>query len=515
MNKRFVIFIFMLLIILFFSVASAEQTSKINFHYIIKSNSFDKGRNLTTSPKPFSSNLIEAYDNKLINEFRLRYKDRGKINPNAVLITFSKTSTLKEAILKTECINFAVHIAVDRDGKAYQMMDALNDKGYSAKGMDEFTIYILVIGKDENAMLENEKQKKKVADVTKHICNVYNIPKNNYDITSKRGVFSHYQAKFKYGGFVSYDGSFNEEGARYLRDIIWDIRGKEKGYYPHFTWKNRKTGEWVYSVIKPASTIKTKKSNAGKGITDTPKAELKSVEQDEKGYIIENMRIKYVHKKERDIKEITGVVLHYTLASNIASTLDWFNHVTSCSHIIVDVDGKAYQILDKFTHRAAAAYNTNDNCIQIEIVGRGESDLLKNDLQKSKVIEVVKEIIDKYDIPKNNYDIESLRGIFSHNQSKKKWGHSQLLYGKDFDPGERYMKEIIEGVGGNYYYDSVEYRKINWSKLLIFDILKEDLYLSVVEKLIKKSNVDLFRDRHWKDRYKENEWVFYPYEWIP
>ena len=63
----------------------------------------------------------------------------------------------------------------------------------------------------------------------------------------------------------------------------------------------------------------------------------------------------------------------------------------------------------------------------------------------------MKELAEFYKVPLTNHKIQDLKGIYSHTQAKKKYGGSVALYGKDFDPGEPYMKKIIESIGGKYY----------------------------------------------------------------
>jgi N-acetylmuramoyl-L-alanine amidase len=118
--------------------------------------------------------------------------------------------------------------------------------------------------------------------------------------------------------------------------------------------------------------------------------------------------------------------------------------------IIVDTDGSAWQVVDRLTDKVAAAAGTNDHCIQIEIVGENEAALLANERQLRSVASVVKALGADRSIPLNNRDIDSLRGVFSHGQAKKRWGRSAWMWGDDFDPGERYMKRVLEAAGGTY-----------------------------------------------------------------
>ena len=48
---------------------------------------------------------------------------------------------------------------------------------------------------------------------------------------------------------------------------------------------------------------------------------------------------------------------------------------------------------------AQAATGTNQNCIQIEIVGKNLDELLANEKQTEKVSRLVRELADKYNVP--------------------------------------------------------------------------------------------------------------------
>lgn len=94
--------------------------------------------------------------------------------------------------------------------------------------------------------------------------------------------------------------------------------------------------------------------------------------------------------------------------------------------------------------------------------------LLANQEQTKAVVRLVKELSEKYKIPLNNERIESLRGVYSHTQAKKKWGGSIYLDGKDFDPGESYMKEVLEQAGGTYYPEENWFDRQSENWILLF-----------------------------------------------
>jgi N-acetylmuramoyl-L-alanine amidase len=118
---------------------------------------------------------------------------------------------------------------------------------------------------------------------------------------------------------------------------------------------------------------------------------------------------------------------------------------------LVDKDGKAYQILDSLYELPSTAYGTNEKCVQMEIVGKDTEDLISNEVQIAKVLELTKELSIKFNFPLSNQRIESFHGVYSHTQAKKKFGGSIYLTGKDFDPGEAYMELILTKAGGTYF----------------------------------------------------------------
>jgi hypothetical protein len=175
---------------------------------------------------------------------------------------------------------------------------------------------------------------------------------------------------------------------------------------------------------------------------------LKELERDEQGFTPENFRLKYVFKQKINPE---CIVLHFTAISSFLVSQETLERRKLAASIMVDKDAKAYQLLDSLDDMAQAATGTNQNCIQIEIVGKNMDELIANERQTQKVARLVRELADKYNVPLSNHKIEDLKGIYSHTQAKKKYGGSIALYGKDFDPGEPYMKKIIESIGGVYY----------------------------------------------------------------
>ena len=197
----------------------------------------------------------------------------------------------------------------------------------------------------------------------------------------------------------------------------------------------------------PKGARATAKATKGRDLTPRAKVELVCCESDD-GRQSETYRMKYVDRGR--MIETRGMVLHFTYTATLSEAVQAWENDGFGPHVVVDTDGKAYQLVDSLGDQVAAAGGTNEWCVQVEIVGMGEKALLSNAAQTAKVVEVVKELAAKFTIPLTNGDIEERRGVFSHGQAKKRWGRSRTLTGTDFDPGEAYMKRVLTEAGGTY-----------------------------------------------------------------
>lgn len=373
----------------------------------------------------------------------LHYERRGTMVPRAVVLHSTSGKGLYSTIRALEERRLAVHLIVDGEGVVYQIMESLEEKGRAARGMDDFSIHLCAIDDNGEPLTRNIRQIQKIADLLKFLCAEYNIPVSNFDIGSSKGVFSHMQAKYRFGGFLPNDKL--EPGEEFTRMAIERAGGK---YFPEEEWKGRYDAGWTLVREREESNAKRGELTKGRGLTPTPEAQLKSVERMKDGRIVEGMRLRYV---DRGKIEIRGVVLHFTATADYKTTIATLEDRRLCSTIIVDTDGSAYQVMDSLDEKPAAAGGTNEYCVQIEIVGKDESALLANKIQTEKVADILRELCKKFNIPNDNHDIGSLRGIFSHGQAKKRFGRSAWLWGDEFDPGETYMERVIGVAGGTYY----------------------------------------------------------------
>ena len=349
----------------------------------------------------------------------------------------NKTEYLFHSLLSS----FAVHLIISKEGELFGLSQPQLTVLRATPKMDDSSIHISLEG-NEQEILKNSFQLKKTKELIKRISKVFNIQLNNKYINSQEGVFTQTQAKKKYGNFVDLSESGTE---KIIKEILNDIGGY---YYPEEEWYGRYEKDWVLRKEKKNNKTTELPFDRGRGITPSFKIEFTELEKDSNGYTPEEYRLKYRFKQKINP---SCIVLHYTAIPSFKTSQDVLEARGLSATIMVDKDAKAYQILDFIDDQAQAASGTNQNCIQIEIVGRNTLDLLGNIKQTVKVANLVLELSKKFNIPLNNHKVEELKGIYSHTQAKKKWGGSIALEGKDFDPGEEYMKKIFLYINGKYY----------------------------------------------------------------
>jgi N-acetylmuramoyl-L-alanine amidase len=408
---------------------------------------FSRGRTFTPAPRAAFTALplVEKLPGgEIAGTGRLQYADRGTMRPTAIVLHVTSGRTLAQAIAALEARNAAVHFLVDEAGKAYQCMDSLEHPGRAARGLDDVAIHVALVGRGERDLPDNKAQFRKVVDLLRALVYRYDIPVHNYDVIGRQGIFSHAQAIKRYGGMIPNDPL--HPGEEYMKAVLTAVGGS---HFDEKDWKDRHEPGWVFVLegggTRPGAAPHPPK---GRGLTPTPKAAFPEVEKNPDGTVLEEKRLRYA---DRGKIAPTGVVLHFTATEDFDVTQRVLEDRNLASTFIVDTDGKILQCLDAVEDRPAAAAETNEFAVQIEIVGRNESVLLGNEAQKKKVVTLVTRLCEKYAIPKTNEDIDSRKGIFSHGQQKKRWGHSAHMHpGLDFDPGEGYMKEILEGIGGTY-----------------------------------------------------------------
>ncbi len=367
-------------------------------------------------------------------------QDRDR-NPTAIVLHTTDSDSIKEYLEKSILNKFFVHAIIDKKGNIYKDFQSKSKVYRLIPKMDKYSVHVAIEGK-EDEILSNVIQINKISEFIGAYSKKYSIPLENKDIASEKGVFTHTQAKKKYGNFVDMRDC---GGEKLLASVLISLSGK---YSPEIEWKDRLSKEWTFRREDPKSNKPKEEFTHGRSITENPTTILENVEKDSNSHIPEDYRVKYVFDQNM---EPTCIVLHYTAISDFKVSLKVLEDRRVSANIMVDKDGKAYQLLDSLNHTARAAGGTNNSCIQIEIVGKNTEELLANEPQTKKVIALVNELSKKFGIQISNEKIESLRGVFSHTQAKKKFGRSVALVGKDFDPGEEYMRKVIEATGSKYY----------------------------------------------------------------
>jgi N-acetylmuramoyl-L-alanine amidase len=400
-------------------------------------------KSLITGSNLSSRNMKNLFQDLQINSEKINLissQNRDK-NPTAIVIHTTDSDSIKDYIEKSISNKFFIHAIIDKKGNIYKDFQSKSKIYRLIPRMDKYTVHIAIEGKEDD-ILSNVVQLNKVSEFIGTYAKKYSIPLENKDIASERGIFTHTQAKKKYGNFVDMRDC---GGEKLLASVLVSLSGK---YSPEIEWKDRLSKEWTFRKEDPRSNKPKEDFTHGRGITENPKTILENVEKDSSGHIPEEYRVKYVFDQSM---EPTCTVLHFTAISDFKVSLKVLEDRRVSANIMVDKDGKAYQLLDSLSHTARAAGGTNNSCIQIEIVGKNTEELLANESQTKKVIALVNELSKKFGIQISNEKIESLKGVFSHTQAKKKFGRSVALVGKDFDPGEEYMKKVIEATGSKYY----------------------------------------------------------------
>ncbi|MBM9575813.1 N-acetylmuramoyl-L-alanine amidase [Leptospira sp. 201903070] len=402
--------------------------------------------------------LTLGFDQESLNSIG---KKRWSFRIKSILLHHTNALKAEEYLEKSRTSGWMVHFLVLENGAVYGVEDPAKILYRAAPGMDDFTIHVSWEGSGES-ILKNESQLKALSDLIQNLSKEYSIPLNNFDIASKKGVFTHSQSKKKFGRFID---TSDCGGEKILSTVFSRIQGK---FYEETEWKDRFAPGWVIRKEKFVDATGKKivpTYSHGRGITPHPSVELSSIEKNSEGKTPEEKRLRYNH---RGTIRPDCIVLHYTAIPDYQKTLEVLEKRNLSATFLADKDGKIYQLLDSILDVAAAATGTNANCFQVEIVGKDTEMLLANKIQTEAVSRLVKELSEKYKIPLNNERVESLKGVYSHTQAKKKWGGSIHLDGKDFDPGEPYMKFVLELTGGTFFSEESWYERTNddWILLL-------------------------------------------------
>jgi N-acetylmuramoyl-L-alanine amidase len=365
--------------------------------------------------------------------------DPGRpFRPTAIVIHSTSGLGLDAAIDAMEKQGTTVHALIDVDGAIHELTPS-DRPARAARGMDDVSLHVSVVGGVGSELLAAPALLEAAAALVGDFAKMYRIPRSNADVTSRRGIFSHEQAKYRFGGLKRNEEKGRmEPGENFMKALLARIGGT---FVEERDWAGRSGEGWV-CVWEGGNLGVRGELTKGRGLTPAPAKPGPPLE------LAEERRLRYIDRGR--MEEVRGVVLHFTATKTWKDAVDAFERRRLGPSVIVDTDARAWQVVDRLEDKVAAASGTNDHCIQIEIVGENEEALLKNGPQLKKVAAVLKALNAARGIPLNNRDIDSLRGVFSHGQAKKRWGRSAWMWGDDFDPGEKYMKRVLDEAGGTY-----------------------------------------------------------------
>jgi N-acetylmuramoyl-L-alanine amidase len=358
--------------------------------------------------------------------------------PTAIVIHSTSGLDRASTLAALEKTGGLIHVLIDRDGTVQRLVSP-DLQGRAARGLDEVALHVSVVGGVGAELLAEPRLLESAAAVVGELAERHSILKSNADVISRRGIFSHQQAKYRFGGLKRNEEKGRmEPGEDFMAALLKRIGGT---FVEEKDWVDRAAEGWI-CVWEGGNLGHRGELAKGRGLTPLPAPPLPPLRMEEK------RRMRYVDRGAMD--EVRGIVLHFTATRTWEQAVETFERRRLGPSIIVDTDGRAWQVVDRLEDKVAAAAGTNEHCLQVEIVGENEEALLANAAQLRSVAEVVKSITRARAIPLDNRDLDSRRGVFSHGQAKKRWGRSAWMWGDDFDPGERYMKRVLEAAGGTY-----------------------------------------------------------------
>lgn len=163
--------------------------------------------------------------------------------------------------------------------------------------------------------------------------------------------------------------------------------------------------------------------------------------------LLGDQRIKYQCWGKMD--QVTGIILHYTSTKDFQQALEVMEKQELFVQIMIDKDGKAYQLTDNLDDFSAGATGGNAWGINIEIVGNSSTlkkSASEKDAQFIAVIDTIKYLSNRYNIPITNKLPASntliWHGIFSHQQVDKYHPNGGRRNKKD--PGKDYMEAVMK-----------------------------------------------------------------------
>lgn len=198
------------------------------------------------------------------------------------------------------------------------------------------------------------------------------------------------------------------------------------------------------------------------------------------------------------------VVLHYTALDHDRSILALTERSVSAHYLVNDTDdNEIYQLVDenkRAYHAGVSVWrndkNMNDNSIGIEIVNLGftvdatgkRTFLPYNETQLKKVFQLVKDIVERYQIPPTNV-----------------LGHSDLAPTRKQDPGPLFpWKKLYEEENIGMWYDDATMKNIMMNNVADFDMQKDkNTFIFKFQADLQKLGYDITPTGSWNTENKK------------
>lgn len=176
-------------------------------------------------------------------KWNLLSKQRDPKSISAIILHNSGKRKLPDFLKLSVDNQFMFHVYVDSEGIIFGDPNFLNHEWSAAPGIDLESIHIVYEGTQET-LYNNRKQRGALNRMISYLAEELDIPKSNYDVISKRGVFTHNQTKRRFGGFVDFSPCGSELA---LKQILSEIDGK---FFEEDDWKDRFVTGWVLKKRK-------------------------------------------------------------------------------------------------------------------------------------------------------------------------------------------------------------------------------------------------------------------------
>ncbi|EMY78659.1 N-acetylmuramoyl-L-alanine amidase [Leptospira weilii serovar Ranarum str. ICFT] len=152
--------------------------------------------------------------------------------------------------------------------------------------------------------------------------------------------------------------------------------------------------------------------------------------------------------KKRSSLRVKSILLHHTSGLKAEAYLDKSKSSGWMVHFIVLENGNVYGAEEPSKIFYRAAPGMDETAIHVSWEGANDTPSI-NGIQLKALTELIGSLSKEYSIPLNNYDIASGKGIFTHTQSKKK-------FGRFLDTGEcgseKVLSSVLSGLQGKIFF---------------------------------------------------------------